>query len=172
MKFVISSGKGYITYYNSAPGQALNSLLLKPKKRSVAQSLALPSSMRRITAVTGSQSLSSVGREETREIKGYDSRHLRHLTGKVVLSSGAASDVVSCVKGRRVNTFLSNQRQDEMTKRRAPLWLEQDQAQSSVTERRFLSNSLPEPAVKSLPRETVVVSSETDTFIKCIAICH
>jgi DNA-directed RNA polymerase alpha subunit len=164
MKFVISSGKGYITYYHSAPDQALNPLLAKPKKRSLAQSLALPPSTRRITAITGSQSLSPVGREEIRGIKGYDSRFLRHLAGKVVLSSGAASDVVSYLKGRRVDTFLSNRQEDEMAKERAPLWLEQYQAQSSIVERRLPSNSLTESAVKSLPREPIIAPSEPDVL--------
>ena len=161
VKFVISSGKGYITYH-AAPGQASNSLLLRPKKRSVAQSLALSSSVRSIAAAKASQSLSPIGLAEAREIKGYDSRHLRHLAGKVVLLSGAAGDVVSYVKGRRVDTFLSNRWEDEMTEGRAPLWLEQDQGQVSITERRLRSTSLTEPAAKSLPKETFVASSESD----------
>ena len=154
MKFLISSGKGYITHH-SAPAQALKPSLFRPKERSVARSLSMPPLMPQEAGVKSSQPPSFAGLKETRDARGYDSRHSARLASKFVLASGAALNVVSYVKERRFATSSFIRKEDETGNSKIPLYLEQNPLSSLGSEGHLNISSSTEPAIKPLQRINV-----------------
>ena len=168
MKFLISSGKGYIAHH-SAPAQALKPPLFRPKERSVVRSLSMPFRMPQGAGVESSQSPSFVGLKETMDATGYDSRHSTQLASKFVLASGAALNVVSYVKERRSATSFFVRRGDETGKSKIPLYLEQNQLTSSGSEEHLAascSTDSTEPATKPLQRGIDVQNKDSTTWSK------
>ena len=161
MKFVISSGKGYITHH-SLPAQALKPLSFGLKERSVVRSLPFSPFTRRPTDVSSSQSPPFASLEEEKDATGYDSRYSTRLAGRFVLSSGAACDVVSYVRGRRFATSFSSRKEDEMAKSRTPVYIKEDQLTSSIIERDRSVPGSTEPTSRPLHGGTTVRDRASD----------
>ena len=154
VKFLISSGKGYITHH-SAPAQALKPSLFKSKERSAVRSLSMPSLMPQEAGVKSSQPPSFDGLKETRDARGYDSRHSARLASKFLLASGAALNVASYVKERRFATSSFVRKEDETGNSKIPLYLEQKPLSSLGSEGHLNVSSSTEPAIKPLQRINV-----------------
>ena len=165
MKFLISSGKGYITHH-SAPAQALKPPIFRPKERSVARSLSMPSLMPQGAGLKSSQSPSFVGLKETIDAIGYDSRHSTRLANKFVLASGAALNVVSYVKERRFATSFLIRRRAETGRSQIPLYLEQNQLPSSGSEGHLAVSCSTQPAMKPLQEGIDVQNKDSKTWSK------
>ena len=163
MKFLISSGKGYITHH-LAPAQALKPSLFRPKERSIVRSLSMPLLMPQ--GAKSSPPSSFAGLKERIDAIGYDSRHSTRLASKFVLASGADLNVVSYVKERRFATSFFIRRKDETGKSKIPLYLEQNQLTSSGIEGDFAPSGSTEPAVKPLQGGISVQNKDANTLSK------